>query len=255
MLWVDAERQYDAFVEALSDKQLGFEYPVVPFRGSYLELMLALEPFGNGLYPEKALVHLSGLNKESVKETPVYELYKAGTVFEKALGTLVREAAVGSATPEEIDAFVRSPGLNLAGADECLASPRAQPRDRLTLLLESVGRDHVVMELLSGGKRFRDELSTHGEQLMAFLGKDIGLTAAFRNYRIGSAELTVHSAATLVASFLMAVEYVHDLREPAVTPELHALTKLGPVAAECRRLVGRLRDQKPRSARSLPAVG
>jgi hypothetical protein len=43
----------------------------------------------------------------------------------------------------------------------------------------------------------------------------------------------------------MALEYVHELREPAVTPELAALTKLGPVAAECRRLVARLREQKP----------
>ncbi len=245
VLWVDAERQYDAFVDALGQKQLGFDYPVVAFRGSYLELMLALEPFGNGLYPEKALVHLSGLNKESVKETPVYELYKAGTVFEKGLGTLVREAAVGSATPEEIDAFVRTPGLSVAGADEWLATLRAQPRDRLTLWLESVGRDHVVMEVLSGSKRFTDELGGSGEQLMTFLAKEIGLTTAFRGYRIGGAELTPHSVATLVASFLMAVEYVHDLREAAVTPELQALTKLGPVAAECRRLVGRLRDQKP----------
>jgi hypothetical protein len=245
VLWVDADHQYDGFVDALGRQELGFEYPVLTFRGSYLELMLALEPFGNGLYPEKVLVHLSGLNKESVKETPVFELYKAGTVFEKGLGTLVREAAVGSATPEEIDAFVKSADLSLGGADAWLAALRAQPRDRLTLLLEGVGRDNVVMELLSGSKRFSDELEGGGEQLMAFLSKEIGLTAAFRKYRIGEAALGAHSVATLVASFLMAVEYVHDLREPAVTPELQALTKLGPVAAECRRLVFRLREQRP----------
>jgi hypothetical protein len=245
VLWVDAERQYAAFVDALSRKDFGFEYPVIAFRGSYLELMLALEPFGNGLYPEKALVHLSGLNKETVKETPVYELYKAGTVFEKGLTTLVREAAVGSATPEEIDAFVRSPGLTLAGADEWLASLRAAPRDRLTLLLESVGRDHVVMELLGSSKRFDDELPAAGEQLLTFLSKEIGLTAAFRKYRIDDGELRADTVARLVASYLMAVEYVHDLREAAIAPELEALRKIGPVAAECRRLVQKLRDQRP----------
>jgi hypothetical protein len=52
VLWVDAERQYEAFVDALGRKDFGFEYPVITFRGSYLELMLALEPFGNGLCPE-----------------------------------------------------------------------------------------------------------------------------------------------------------------------------------------------------------
>jgi hypothetical protein len=232
VLWVDAERQYEAFVDALGRKGLAFEYPVIAFRGSYLELMLALEPFGNGLYPEKALVHLSGLNKETVKETPVYELYKAGTVFEKGLSTLVREAALGSATPEETETFVRGAGLTLAGADEWLATLRAQPRDTLTLLLESVGRDHVVMDLLSGSKRFDLEEAKAGEQLMAFLGKEIGLTSAFRSYRIGDAKLTPHSVGTLVASYLMAVEYVHDLREPAVMPELEALRKLGRVATE-----------------------
>jgi hypothetical protein len=245
VLWVDGERQYEAFTDALNRKDFGFDYPVIAFRGSYLELMLALEPFGNGLYLEKALVHLAGLNKETVKETPVYELYKAGTVFEKGLGTLVREAAVGFATPEETETFVRSPGLSLAGADAWLASLRAAPRDHMTLLLESVGRDYVVMELLGGGKRFEKELPAASEQLLEFLGKEIGLTAAFRKYRIGDAELGAENAAQLVASYLMAVEYVHDLREPAVTPELEALRKVGPVAAECRRLVEKLRDQRP----------
>jgi hypothetical protein len=175
----------------------------------------------------------------------VYELYKAGTVFEKSLGTLIREAAVGSATPEETEEFVRGPGVTLAGADEWLASLRAEPRDRLTLLLESVGRDHVVMELLSGSKRFDAELPAQGESLLAFLSKEVGLSAVFRKYRIADAALRADTVARLVASYLMAVEYVHDLREPAVTPELEALRKIGPVAAECRRLVEKLRDRRP----------
>lgn len=245
VLWVDAEHQYDGLVDALGQKQGGFEYPVIAFRGSHLELMLALEPFGNGLNLEKVLVHLSGLNKETVKETPAYELYKAGTVFEKGLATLVREAALGSALPEEIDAFVRGPGLTLAGADEWLASLREQPRDQLTRLLESVGRDHVVMDLLSGGKLFESALPEAGEQLLAFLGREVGLTAAFRQYRIAGAPLRADVVARLLASYLMAVEYVHDLRAPAITPELEALRKLGPVAAECRRLVEKLREQRP----------
>jgi hypothetical protein len=77
------------------------------------------------------------------------------------------------------------------------------------------------------------------------LGREVGLTAAFRKYRIGDAPLRADTVMRLVASYLMAVEYVHDLREPAVTPELEALRKLGPIAAECRRLVEKLRDQRP----------
>ena len=41
VLWVDAERQYEAFVDALSLKDLSFESPVIAFRGSYLEFCAA----------------------------------------------------------------------------------------------------------------------------------------------------------------------------------------------------------------------
>ena len=63
-------------------------YPVVSFGGSYLELMLALEPYGSGLDEDHVLIHLPGLNKDTVRQTPVFELYEAGTVFEKALRAL-----------------------------------------------------------------------------------------------------------------------------------------------------------------------
>ncbi len=116
---------------ALGGGAFEFKYPVVSFRGSYLEVMLALEAYGNELHPEHVLVHLPGLNKETTKETPLYELYKAGTVFEKSLGTLVREASVGLAKPDEVDAIVRDPSLSLGKADHWLHELRAQPRDRL----------------------------------------------------------------------------------------------------------------------------
>lgn len=90
--------------------------------------MLALESYGSGLDPEHVLVHLPGLSKDTVKETPVFELYKAGLTFEKNLGTLVREAAVGAARPEEVEAFVRAPGSAsirpMDGLEACTPSPK-----------------------------------------------------------------------------------------------------------------------------------
>jgi len=72
VLWLDAERQYTELVDALGSGAFEFKYPVVSFRGSYLEVMLALEAYGNELHPEHVLVHLPGLNKETTKETPLY---------------------------------------------------------------------------------------------------------------------------------------------------------------------------------------
>ena len=245
LLWIDAERHFTPFVESLAQPGSGFPYPVVSLRGSYLELMLALEPYGNGLQPEKVLIHLPGLNKETVKETPVFELYKAGTVFEKNLATLVREAAVGVARSEDVESFFRQPGLSLEKADEWLASLRGEPRDRLTLLLESLGIDDVAIGLVADDPRLRGHLPDGGPQILAFLEKGLGLTRAWRQFRVGDRELRPSVVATLTASWLMAVEFVHDLTEPPVMPELAALTKLGPVAKECRRLATRLRQQHP----------
>ncbi|WP_437737382.1 BREX-6 system phosphatase PglZ [Sorangium sp. So ce1335] len=243
VVWVDADQQYTPLVDALREGAFGFSYPVVAYRGSYLEMMLALDQHGNALHPDHVLVHLPGVNKDTVKETPVFELYKAGVVFEKSLGTLVREAAVGTATLEQTDAFVRAPGLSLDKADRWLEELHAQPKEGITLLLESRGLDDVVLGLVADDPRLRAHLPEHGEQVLAFLEKGLGLGAAWRKYRIGQAELTAAALATLVASWLMAVEFVHDLKEAPVTPELQALTKLGPLVKDCRRLAARFREQ------------
>ncbi len=245
VVWLDAESQYQGLVDDLAKGAHDFKYPVVAFRGSYLEAMLALEGYGNGLYPDHVLVHLPGLNKETVKETPLYELYKAGTLFEKGLGTVVKEAARGLAKPDELEGLLREPELTLQKADQWLEKLNSQPRDGLGLLLETLGLDDVVMGLIAGDRRFYEHLPDGGERILDFLEKGLGLNAAWRNYRIPSVALDRHNIATLVADWLMVVEFVHDLKEEPATPELRALTKLGPYAKECRRLVARLRDQLP----------
>jgi hypothetical protein len=240
VVWLDAESQYSPFVDTLD-----LPYPIVRLRGSYLDLMLALEPYANGLLPEHVLVHLPGLNKESVKETPVYELYKAGVVFEKNLVTLVREAAVGIATPDELDAFVRSPGLTLQKADEWLESLRSQPTDKLSLLLSSLGVDDVVMGLITEDPRLRAHLPEGGDAVLAFLHKNLALDNAWRRFRIGDSPLTPSTVSALTASWLMAVEFVSDLKEPPATPALAPLAKLASFTKVCRLLANRLRQQHP----------
>ncbi len=245
VIWLDAEGSYTAHADALAARAFEFPYPVVPLRGSYLELMLALEPYGNGLTPEHVLIHLPGLNKDTVKETPVYELCAAGIVFEKNLGTLVREASVGVARPEEVDAFTRTAGLTLAKADAWLEGLSGQPHDGLSLLMQSLGIDDVVLALLAQDRRFAAYLPPDGEAVLGFLEKGLGLDAAWRRFRIGDAALRPEAIAELLASWLMAVEFVHDLTEPPATPALRPLRGLGPFAKESRRLAARFREQLP----------
>jgi len=252
LVWLDAERQYTELVDGLSKGEDDFGYPVVSLRGSYLEVMLALESVGNDLRPERLLVHLPGLNKETIKETPLFELYKAGTVFEKSLVTLVKEAARGLAKPDELEDVLREPGLSLGKADQWLTELRAQPRDGLALLLDTLGLDDVVLGLIADDRRFHEHLPVGGETIREFLAKGLGLDAAWQTAR-NITELNRDGMARLVSSWLMAVEFVHDLKEAPVSKELLRLSKLGPYAKECRRLAARLRELQPDTYETLEA--
>jgi hypothetical protein len=245
VFWVDSDGQYEAFVDALGRPPLDFPYPVVGFRRSYLELMLALERYGSGLEPEHVLVHLPGLNKKAVEQTPVYELYKAGTSFEKNLATLVREAAKGVARPEETEAFLGGGPLTLERADEWLAALRSPARDELGVVLDAFGLDEVVIGLLSGDPRLTRRLNAGSERVLDFLRRGLGITDGWRAFVLGKGELSPAGLVSLLSRWLMAVEFVHDLREPPQTPELQSLAKLGPFEKECRRLAARCRAELP----------
>src|SRR5499433_2271338 len=76
VVWLDKDRSYTAYVDALAERHTRGEFfaPVVPFRGSYLDMMLALAPYSNGLDPEPLLIHMPGHTEESIRKTPMLEL-------------------------------------------------------------------------------------------------------------------------------------------------------------------------------------
>lgn len=47
-------------------------------RGSYLELMLGLEDLEDGVGMTPLIVHVPGHTENSIAETPLFELYRAG---------------------------------------------------------------------------------------------------------------------------------------------------------------------------------
>lgn len=80
VIWLDKDSHYTAFVDQLAARhaQGDFFAPVVSFRGSYLEMMLALETHGNNETPDLLLIHLPGHIEDTVRKTPLLELYRAG---------------------------------------------------------------------------------------------------------------------------------------------------------------------------------
>lgn len=105
----------EQLIELRKTEQL--KYDVYTFRGSHLELMLELENVTGGIDTTRAVIHLPGFNEETVKSTPLFELYRAGKRYRKALDTLVREAAGGKVRPDQIEEFLQRGNLNLSAAD------------------------------------------------------------------------------------------------------------------------------------------
>ena len=94
-----------------------FPFPVVGFRGSFLDLLFRLEPYGSGLDQQPLLIHMPGFNEESIRKTPVLELYEPGVRYRKGLDTLIREAATSRVAPAEVETFVaKQPTLEEADA-------------------------------------------------------------------------------------------------------------------------------------------
>lgn len=60
--WLDRDGHYSAFGDALAGRyeHSAFFAPVLPFRGSYLEMLSELAAYGNGLDAEQMLVHMPG---------------------------------------------------------------------------------------------------------------------------------------------------------------------------------------------------
>lgn len=249
VIWLDKDEAYTSFVDALAARHRAgdFPYPVLGLRGSFLELLLQLEPYGNELDMPHLLLHLPGHTQESVRQTPVLELYEPGLRFHKALDTLVREVAHGRVPPEALEGFLAQGPLTLEAADTWLAQQLSQAREGLAGTLEQVGLAVAAEGLLGKNPLFSDGLTgPKQEVIQAYLLRQTGLDEPWRS-RFGAGP----PAASLPAAFfawVLCVEYVHDLARPPHLERLQPLKALPPAhVAACRELASHLRARHPES--------
>ncbi len=254
VVWLDLDESYTDFVDALAQRdgsELG--YQVRAHRGSYLDLLMALEDLTGGVEPPRLLVHLPGMTEETVKSTPLYELYKAGVRRRKSLATLITEAATGQVPPDEIAAFVSQTELSLEGADTWL---RALQRDReggLSAQLQVLSPTALLDDLLQGGFIATRLGSTSAEDAVwAHLGAALALPLDWRREGLGLADrdtvkaLSPADVAFAMASWALAVEYVEDLKRPPVMDRLVPIQALPRGVKEaCQALAAHLRDRHP----------
>jgi hypothetical protein len=249
VVWLDKDGHYTAYVDELAKRYANGDFfaPVVAFRGSYLEMLLDLEPYGNGLDPEALLIHMPGHNEESVRKTPVLELYKAGFRFRKALDTLIREAGSGYIGPVEIETYLSSHPPNLADAEAWLQSALSQPKQGLVDYLESLTPEWVLDGLVGKEQVLRSRITQDADlaDLTDYLYRQTGMDQPFLSFFLGSTPLSFPSLGQAFTGWLMCVEYANDLTRPPHMDVLKPLQTLAaPFRKTCDRLINHLRQQQ-----------
>ena len=248
VLWLDMKGDYSGFVDRLRAVRVAgkLPYEVCAFRGSYLELMLELESIAGGVDKTQLVVHLPGLNEETIKGTPLLELYRAGVRYRKKLDTLITEAAGGRVRREQIDSHKAQKDISLDGADAWLDALLNDTEGGLSAQLRAMSLTAVVDDLMTGGfvagklKNTNDE-AVIWERLDAWTGlHDDWRTASIPR----GGRPRPDDVAFAVSGWALCVEYVDDLKRAPFSPLLKPAKGLpSAVVAACRKLATHLRDR------------
>lgn len=250
VIWLDKDGYYNSYVDELISRynRGDFFAPVVAFRGSYLEMVFALEPYGNGLDPEPLLIHMPGHTEETIRKTPILELYRAGYRFRKAFDTLIREAVTGRINPASIENYLNNGITDLQSAEVWLQNHLSQPQDGLAAYLTNLSLEWIVDGILGEDKVLQSRISdqTALNTLTEHLYRHTGMNTAFVCFFHGDTPLSFLDLGETFAAWLMCVEYVHDLNRPPHLEALQPLTQLSlPLRKTCKQLVEYLRKRHP----------
>jgi hypothetical protein len=247
VVWLDQAGHYGGFVDrlqALCDAG-ALPYEVHAFRGSHLALMMALDGVAAGTEKVPLVIHLPGFTEETVRQTPLFELYAAGVRYRKALDTLVTEAAAGRVRPDQIAFFKAQPDMTLAGADAWLSALLDDAEGGITAQLRAMGPTAVFDDLLTGGfvaARIGqlDDEDALWERLAAW----VGLPASWRDTTLPPSRPRAEDVAFAAASWALCVEYVDDLKRAPIDAHLaHAADLPRPVIEACRAVATHLRER------------
>ena len=247
VIWLDADNHYSAFVDRLIALRAAgdLKYEVRAYRGSHLQLLLELEGLAGGLDKSHLVIHLPGFNEETVRKTPLLELYSAGVRYRKALDTLITEAAAGDVRPEQIAEFCGREGLSLSMADAWLNAHLTAGGEGLAGHLRNMSLTALVDDLLADGY-VASQLDSEANRNAVWerLGSLIGLTEKWReDWHAGGSHRAKDFAFT-AASWSLCVEYIHDLNRPPVGERLQAIPELpSQLVTACSQLATHLRDR------------
>lgn len=235
VVWLDSPNNYREFAERLAQVHThgGVPYKVVVFRGSYLELMVALEDVGAGTQPAPAVIYAPEQDDDSIKNTPLCELFQAGKRYQKGMGTLVTEAAAGHVHPDRLAEFLRRKEWTLEQADTWLQASLAPQGSEANggewAMVRHLKPTGLLDDLWNGGF-VTQHWGAQGllEQVWERIGVCTGLMESWRRLTVPMVEPQPRDVAFVLVSWALGVEYVHDLKRPPVSEHLRPMKVLPP---------------------------
>ena len=259
VIWLDRDGNYSPLVDQLQALRAegALPYAVHGFRGSHLALMLDLDAVAAGSDPPRLLIHLPGFTEDTVTQTPVLGLYRSGTRFRKALGTLIREAAAGQVPGEAIEAFVATEPETLAMADAWLQAQLQADGGGLYEQVRSTPVVDVVEQLLSDGPLCRQLTSAEArDEFLRAVEAVIALPSSWLPLAMTKPRTTPDDwepgrpasrqqrddLAFMLTSWALVVEYVHDLKRAPRGASAEAAKAIpARLVTTCRELASHLR--------------
>lgn len=244
VFFLDPSGVYSSFIDQLATTT-GLPYAVCLYRGSYLEVLFALENQASGVDTTPVVVHLPGFTEDTVKSSPLFEMYAAGARFRKALDTLVTDAAAGRVRPEQIESYCNQSNLTLDGADAWLTALSADAGQGLAAQLQGISLEAMFDDLLNTG--FISTRLGNDAEAAAVWGhfeRTLGLPTSWRDESMGTTTPRSRDVAFAAGSWALAVEYVNDLSRAPADERLSQIPRLPKaVGAACHRVADHLRSR------------
>ena len=246
---LDKDHHYSTFFDRLKvcSQQGSVPYKVECYRGSYLELLWALDGVEDGVDLVPLVLHLPGFNEERIHASPLLELYRIGYRHRRALGTLVEEL-IAQLLPAAQRADFMAGLTTLEAADESIALLLSGDQEGLVGRLramrpldvfEALCADSALSRLLGGAEA--DEDAIRGRLVTAY-----GIPLAWED-ALGPLERpSADDLVFMAAGWALGVEYVHDLRRPPRAQQLEAARGLPkPTVELCQATCALLRARYP----------
>lgn len=232
LIWLDKENEFSSLVDSwIEQKKEGlFHYEIFAFRGSFLELMVESKDVLSGREVPKCVIHMPGFNEQEIKETPVLEAYKAGQRWRVSLETMIRETAQGRLSEDQTQFLLSKEALTLAQAEEFISNEEDIPQE-IKGLLRKYGADGFVLEFIKNPRKINKELCVAPEKrfplLVEYFDKLVGLDGQWQHDWNQNQIDCSHpdDQADLLVSYLMATEFIHDLRTDSSSERLIRLKK------------------------------